>query len=102
MNNSGLTRPVASPRGTTQSGDSSGLGCQPGAGTVIADQREAGGVSTPAGKYTICWRFLQTGETGRSDPMAKHYADVAIEDLRRMHAETHEYWLEPAQEERRD
>lgn len=53
-------------------------------------------------RYTICYRVLQTGETGRSDPMAKHYADVAIEDLRRMHAETHEYWLEPAQEERRD
>lgn len=102
MNNSGLTRPVASPRGTTQSGDYNGVDCQPGAGTVIADQREAGRVSTRADKYTICYRVLQTGETGRSDPMAKHYADVAIEDLRRMHAETHEYWLEPAQEERRD
>lgn len=68
----------------------------------MIDQREAAGVSTRAGKCTICYRALQTGEIGRSDPMAEHYAVAAIEDLRRMHAETHEYWLEPAQEERRD
>ena len=66
MNNSELPRPVASPRGTTQSGDSNGLGCQLGAGTVIADQREAGRVSTRADPFLVLGPAVISFSGGRT------------------------------------